>query len=173
MRGASRRFWTRGRFNGALFVELKARKSEAISVLDFLGIAVGFRDDGCDVIASLTHSKEKVEKLVGLVEWLNAQGTASLAAPQKLAGKLFFRQTAVMGRFGRSALKPIYGLVAKGGGACPQGVGNRLRWWEPVLPTVAPRSVVASALEGNSAPIRIFSRDRRRRASLSKFHPRR
>ena len=52
------------RFDDALIAELKRRKSEARSFFEFRGLAVSFRDDGRDVGASLSFSKEKTKKLV-------------------------------------------------------------------------------------------------------------
>ena len=46
------------RFNDPLPLELKRRKSKASPLLEFLGLAVGFRDDDGDVIAGLAPSKE-------------------------------------------------------------------------------------------------------------------
>ena len=65
---------------------------------------MSFRDDGEDVIASSTLSEEKIAKLVEPARQLGVQGTASLVVSRKLAGKLRFADTAVMGRFGRAAL---------------------------------------------------------------------
>ena len=71
--------------NDGLIVELKRRKSEASPFSEFLWLAAGFRDGGGGVIASSPLPREKTRKVVELVEQLGAQGTASLAALQKLA----------------------------------------------------------------------------------------
>ena len=68
------------RFNGALSVEPKRHKSEASPPLEFLGYTGTFRDDGGNVIATLTPPEEKIAKLVELAQQLGVQGTASLAA---------------------------------------------------------------------------------------------
>ena len=59
---AALRFCTR--IDDALFVEPKRHKSEASPFLEYSGLNVSFRDDGGDVIASLTLPEEKIAKLV-------------------------------------------------------------------------------------------------------------
>ena len=63
----------------------------------------------------MSLAPEKIQKLVELVIELADREAASLGTSEKLAGKLRFTQTAVMGRFGRAALRPICELIAKGG----------------------------------------------------------
>ena len=47
--------------NDALFADLAKRKSDAMSFLEFMGLAVSFRDDGGDVTASFPLPREKFE----------------------------------------------------------------------------------------------------------------
>ena len=65
------------------------------------------------MIASLAFPKAEIKKLRELGGEMARQVCAPAAAPQVLAGKLCFTQTAIMGRFGRAASKPIYKLIAK------------------------------------------------------------
>ena len=104
-------------FNTALFAILEEGKSEFGALLERLGLAGSFRDDGGHVIASLSLAKEKAQELVGLIREPANQQAASLARLQKLAGRLRLAQAAAMGRFGRAALRPIYELIAQGGQA--------------------------------------------------------
>ena len=108
--------------NEALFEALKHHKSEASSFLEFLGLAASLRDDGGDVIANLALSVGKTAKRVELAEEMSRQGFVSVAAPQTIAGGLRVPQTAIMGRFGRAALKPICEPIAKEGGTIPAGL---------------------------------------------------
>ena len=116
---------------------LKNLKFEAGPFFGFPGFSASFRDDGGDVIASLALSENEIAKLVALVEEVARQDSASLAALQKLAGKLRLTQTAITGRFYRAALKPICELFAKEGGASPWSVKECLGLLPPVLPAVA------------------------------------
>ena len=86
-------------FKGCLEIILQKNKSEAGSRLEFLGLTISFRGDHPDIVPS----KRETRRL------------ASVAPPQKLAGKLRLAQTVKMGRCGEAALKPIYSLVAAGG----------------------------------------------------------
>ena len=80
-----------------------------------MGLTVSCRDDGGDIIASLTPSKEKIGQLVALPEQLVTQGKASVAVLQKLAGKLrFARQLSLVDLDGRLK-SPIAGASAKAG----------------------------------------------------------
>ena len=79
------------------------------------------------MLANLTPSDEKTMKPVVLAQQLAAQGAASLAVLQKLASKLRTAHAAVVSGLGRAALKPIYKLVAEGGGAFPKDGGNCLQ----------------------------------------------
>ena len=67
------------------------------------------------MIASLSFPEAKIKKLVEFASDLAEQDSVVLATLQKIAGKLSYRQAAIMGRFGRAALKPAYELIAKGG----------------------------------------------------------
>ena len=127
------------------------------SFLDFLGLANSSRYDGGDVVASLVVSAETIGRLVELAERLSVQGTASLVAFLKLAYKVCLAHTAVMGRFGRAAVRPIYELIAVGGGAFPRAVKGGRRWWGLALPAIAPRLITSAAQKNDFAPIRIYS----------------
>ena len=50
--------------NKALLVALKTRKPEAGSLLEFVGLAASFRDDGGDVIACLALYETEIKELV-------------------------------------------------------------------------------------------------------------
>ena len=78
---------------------LGKRNFVASSLLEFLGLAVGFLDAYGDVIASLAISSEKIRRLVDIAREQRGPEIASLATPQKLAGELSFAQLDVMGRF--------------------------------------------------------------------------
>ena len=103
-----------------MLVDLKRRRSEASSFLEFLGLLASFRGDGGDAIGSLAPSETEIRRLVELAREIPRQDLASVAGFRKLAGKLCFAQTATMGRFGRTALKPICELVLKQGGGSPR-----------------------------------------------------
>ena len=93
------------------------------------------------MIASLASSEAQIKKLVEVAGYLAEQDFAAVATHQKLAGEISFSLTAITGRFGRAALKPIYELILKEGGPAPRGVKDSLRWWPSVLPAVSPRLV--------------------------------
>ena len=95
---------------------VKKLKSQPGPNLEFSGLAISLRDECEEVIARLRRSKGRVEKFVALVRELRVAGAACFAALRKLSWKLRFARTAVMGRFARAALKPIYELAAGGGG---------------------------------------------------------
>ena len=99
----------------ALFVVLENYESEAGLFLEFLGTVASFRDDGGDARASLALPQAEIKKLVEFAGEMASQDFASVGAPQRLAGRLRFTQTAITGRFGRAALKPFYELIAKEG----------------------------------------------------------
>ena len=86
--------------NEALLGARKTHKSEAGSSAEYPGLAASFRDDGGDVIASQALPEIGIKKLVEFVEDLAKQDFAALATLQRLAGKLSFTRTAIMGRFG-------------------------------------------------------------------------
>ena len=50
-------------FNKALMIILKDSKSEFGALLEFLGLAISFRNDGSPTLASLSLSQEKIQKL--------------------------------------------------------------------------------------------------------------
>ena len=158
-------------------MELDRHKSEASPFLEFLVCLVSLRGHVGDVIASLTLSKEKIRKLVKLAEQPGAQGQAPLAVLQKLAGKLFFSQTAAI-----HALQKVAGEICSGsfgaylwaklrggGGVSPQGLKNCLKWRDLVSLSIDPRLITGSTPQDVHAPIRIYSgtRGEGRLASLS------
>ena len=102
------------RFNGLLYSGLEKNNSEAASILDFFGATSSFRGDFQMVIASLSLSKERIEKLTKLAGELREEASASATSRQILAGKLSFAQAASMGRFGRASLEPIYEFMTGG-----------------------------------------------------------
>ena len=122
---------------------LNDSKSEFGTLLEFLGLTISFRNDGSSTLASLSLSPEKIQKLVEMIEALSSQHSAALAHLQKLAGRLCFTQTAIMSRFGRAALRPIYELISKGGGALSRSFKQCLQWWVRVLPAIMPRLIVS------------------------------
>ena len=108
------------------FQRRASRRSEAPRIRagplsEFLGLTVSFRDDGGDVIASLTLFTEKMAKLVELAQRPGSPGTASLGALQKPAGKLRLAQTAAISGLGRAVLKPVFQLVPKSVGPISKG----------------------------------------------------
>ena len=144
-------------FNRALLIILKDSKSEFGTLLEFLGLTISFRNDGSPTLASLSLSHEKIQKLVEMIEALSSQHSAALAHVQKLAGRLCFTQTAIMGRFGRAALRPIYELISKGGGTLSRSFKQCLRRWVRVLPAIMPRLIVSFREPEDAEPFRIYS----------------
>ena len=63
--------------NVALPVSRKKDMSEADCVLEFLGLAIGYRGNCNEVKASLSLPKETVEKLVAFARALRGAGAAS------------------------------------------------------------------------------------------------
>ena len=80
-------------FNDLSFVMSKKNKSEAGRILEFAALVISFREDCSEVIAGLSLPKERPEKLVKLAQELRTDGAASVARPQKLAGRLGFAQS--------------------------------------------------------------------------------
>ena len=142
--------------NKALPVALQTHKSEAGSSSEFLGLAASFRDDGGNVIASRASSGTEIKKRVGFAEDLAKQDFAALATPQKLAGKLSFTQTAILGRFGRSVLQPIYELIARGRGAVSRHVEGCPKRSLSGLPAIPPRLISSLRREEPADPVRIY-----------------
>ena len=95
---------------------LKKLKSEAGPMLEFLGFSISSRDECAEVIAGLSLSRERVEKIVAMVKEMKRQKGASLASSEELAGELRSAQTAVMSRFRRAALRAAHGLICEEGG---------------------------------------------------------
>ena len=91
-----------------------------------------------------------------MIEELSCQHSAALAHLQKLAGRLCFTQTAIMGRFGRAALRPIYELISKNGGKLSRSFKLCLSWWVKVLPAITPRLIVSFLETEDSEPFRIY-----------------
>ena len=144
-------------FNKALFIILKDKKSEFGTFLEFLGLIISFRNDGSPILASLSLSPEKIRKLVEMIEALSSQNSVALAHLQKLAGRLCFTQTSIMGRFGRAALRPIYELISQGGGPITGSFRRCLQWWVKVLPAIMPRLIMGFREPEEEEPFRIYS----------------
>ena len=144
-------------FNKALRIILKDSKSEFGTLLEFLGLTISFWNDGSPTLASLSLSQEKIRKLVQMIEALSTQHSVALAHLQKLAGKLCFTQTAIMGRFGRAALRPIYELISQGGGTLTVSFKRCLQWWVRVLPAIMPRLIMSFREPEDEEPFRIYS----------------
>ena len=125
--------------------------------MEFPGLSAGFRGDSGDMIGSLALSENEIAKIVELVEEMAIKEPVAAAAFQKLAGELCFTQTAILGTFGRAALKPIYKLIAKKGEDIPRSVKGCLRWRAFVLPTMAPRLISSLRHTYPADPVRICS----------------
>ena len=69
-------------------------------------------------------SRGRLQKVSEEIETILVEKEALLAQMQKLVGKLNFAHTAVMGEVGRVALRPLYDMVMRGGGA----LGKRTSW---------------------------------------------
>ena len=93
------------------------RKSGAGAPLELHEVAIGFRDDCHEVIASLSPSRERIATLLKMAEELREGESAAAACLQKLSGKLGFVQTAAAGHCGGAALRPLHELIAGGGGS--------------------------------------------------------
>ena len=143
--------------NDASFGVLKRRKSEASCFLEYLGLSASPSDDGGDAVASLALSETEIRKIVEFANEMSRQDSASAAALRKLAGKLRSAPTAIMGRFGRAATKPVYELIAKQGGTCPQSVKDCHRCWEFALPAIFPRLIWCLRNINPANPVRIYS----------------
>ena len=165
-----RRFWdyfpsclndqaleTSAELNKSVLVALNGCISEAGPSSEFLGLAVSFRTDGEDVIASLALSEREIQKLVELASVLAERRAVALATLRKLAGNLPFTQRATMGRLGRAALKPVYEPIATGRGAVTREVRDCLRRWPPALPTMAPRLILSLSNKEPAGPVRMYS----------------
>ena len=122
-----------------LFTTPKLDESEADSDLEVSGLALSFCDECEGVTARFSLPKERIDELVTFALELRVAGRASLATLRKLAGKLRFAQTAVVGRFGRAAPKLLFDLIAKGGGDLSRTMRSFLRWSEEARPNIAPR----------------------------------
>ena len=100
-----------------LLILLKKNKSESGRILEFLGITIHFAVGFGETIATLQFPEERIRKQVELVGQLANKTYISLAELQKAAGKLCFAQTMIMGRFGKAAMRPLYEMIAQGGGS--------------------------------------------------------
>ena len=137
-------------FNKALIIISKEKKSGYGALTEFLGMVIRFRNDGGSVLASLPLAEEKIQELVKMIEEPAGQNAASLARLQKLAGRLRFTRTAVMGRFGRAA-------VRAGGGVLSPVFRGRLRCRVRVNPAIMPRLVLSYQEPEASEPFRFYS----------------
>ena len=140
--------------NQILGFELKVEKSEFGTRIEFLGVTVDFRmiKEECEAQLSLSH--ERVQKMVHEIKAILQEKEIFLAQMQKLVGKLNFAQTAVMGKVGRVALRPLYDLVMRGGGKLDNRTRWALNWWIRLLPAMSPRIVKPV---GSEADVRIYS----------------
>ena len=143
-------------FNDVPFTTLKRLKSQNGPAIGYLELTAGFRDKYGETIASLSLSYKRIRKSVSLVNEIPESRKASLAELRKLAGKWRFAQEMVMGRFGKAALKPVYGLIARGGGTLPRGMKKCLRRWELTRPNIAPRLMTSSEQAEGSNPVSIL-----------------
>ena len=91
------------KFDDGLFVALKKNKPEACSILGFLGLAIGFREDYKEAIANLSLSEDRVEKLAALAG----------AAGSRISFGIASREIATV-RFGGAALWPIHEFLYGG-----------------------------------------------------------
>ena len=112
-----------------------ALKTEAGPSAEFLGLPISFKRDRPAVIATLPLADDGVRKLTKPAADARADGATSVAPLRKLACRLCFARTAATGRFGASALKPIYSLIASSVVSFPGGVDHSLRWRESPFPT--------------------------------------
>ena len=120
-------------------------------------MVISFRKDGGHIQASLSLAEAKIQKLAQMIEELADHHAASVARLRKLAGRLRFTQTAVAGRFGRAALRPIYDLISICGGKLSQEFTTRLRRRVRVLPTITPRLILSYEEPETPEPFRIYS----------------
>ena len=65
--------------------------------------------------------REKVRQIAGEITSILNGKEAFLAQMQKLVGKLKLAQTAVMGKVGRVALRPLYDMLIRGGRLIDEG----------------------------------------------------
>ena len=98
-----------------------------------------------------------MKKLVELMDQLLVKTHLHLPEVQKLAGKLCFAQTMVMGRFGKAALRPIYEMISRGGGSSTIAFRICLEWRKCVLPKIAPRIIKAPPEGEAERPVRVYS----------------
>ena len=108
-------------------------------------------------MASLQPSDCRIQKLVELMERLATKSHISLAEMQKAAGKLRFAQTMAMGRFGKAAMRPLYELIAQGGGPLTPAFLGCLRRRGQTLPNIAPRAIKAPQEGSEGGPSLPFS----------------
>ena len=95
-------------WSDSLDISLETRKSKAGPSLGFLGLTIGFTRDLPKILATMSLPDDRAKKLTKLGADTRTEGADPIAPLQKVAGKLYFPQTAAMGRFGRAALKLIY-----------------------------------------------------------------
>ena len=103
--------------NQILGFESKVAKSEFGARIEFLGVTADFRMIKEESEAQLSLPPERVRKTTQKMKAILKEKEIFLAQMQKLVGKLNFAQTAVMGKVGRVALRPLYDLVMRGGGS--------------------------------------------------------
>ena len=98
-------------------VSLIKGKSDAGDIIDSLRLRAQYPGDGGPTIAELSLAPGYAQKLVNFFHQTGAAGTASAAQMLKLAGKLRFAQSGIMGRFGRSAREIVYDFASTAGGS--------------------------------------------------------
>ena len=125
----NRRIRDAGRPEGVdLGFDLRVEKSELGGKLEFSGasarivIAEGGRR------AKLSISVEEGRYLPGGIGGMSEKREAFLAQNREVVGALNFAQSSVMRKVGRVALRPLYGLVAKGGGKVDKMARGALEW---------------------------------------------
>ena len=137
-------------FNKALLIILKEKKSEFGTFLESPGRR---RPYFCQLVAGHRYNP----KARGAGPGADRSRNGILSSFTKIGWKFIFPQTAAMGSFGRAALRPIYGLIANGGGRLSRELKDCLEWWERVLPPVTPRFIWSYDRGDLSEPARIYS----------------
>jgi len=108
------------------------------------------------VLLGITESRE--QKLQSIISSALSGGRLSRAEAASLGGKLGFACTAVFGRLGRAAVKPIREHGRVGGGTAPSpGLRRALQWFSAVLPTLPPRQVQVD--QASSRPVSVLYTD--------------
>ena len=91
-------------FNDCLDVELKRKRSDAGSKIEFWGLAATFPGRDVWTVAELPLAPEMIRTLAKLIHRTRPTGAASVEYMQKRAGEPSFALDAKMGRFGRATI---------------------------------------------------------------------